>query len=547
MYCKIYLFSIIVSCILLPDFSTAQNVVTYTAADDIIANPERGFYKYTITDDNYNAATNYTNLDVNELKNWRNDTDKITVIHRNFLLNAFSNAAISARYLNNIQQDFNIIRNAGFKCLVRFYYSESISAAAQQPNKARILQHIGQLAPVLNNNKDIILSYEAGYIGTWGEWYYTNSSEFGDENNINTTQWQNRKQVVDSMLSGTPASMHIQLRTPWYKQSMYGTTPLNSATAYQPTYKARVGFFNDSFLNSWGDLGTFSVNSEFENPVGTADYIYLSNETQYVPMTGESSGMNAPRTNGSNAITELELTNWSVLNRDYYTPIFTNWINSGHYKEISKRMGYRISLLNSTFLNAGDSLHINIVLKNTGFARPFKERNIYLLLKNTSTNVYFPFLIDTDFRTWADTIRLIQKINLSELPAGEYTAYLKLPDTQTSLSDNAAYSVRMANDDVWIDNTGINDLKQTFTYSNISTYTFNGSGNWTDETNWMNNQKPPAILPANKEIIIDPVVNTSCILNTPQHIASGAKLTVVSGKHFLIQNDLIIQYDFKMK
>ncbi|MES2431000.1 MAG: DUF4832 domain-containing protein [Bacteroidota bacterium] len=523
-------------------YSTAQNVVTYSESTDVIANPERGFHKYSITDNNYNTSNNYTNIDQNELKGWRNDTDKITVIYRTFLLSSFLNASISARYLNNIQQDFNAIRNSGIKCIVRFVYSVAISGSAQQPTKARMLQHISQLGPVLTSNSDVIVFYQAGYIGTWGEWYYTNSSEFGNEGDINATQLLNRKEVIDSMLATTPSSMHIQLRTPSYKKNMYGSVPLNDLTAYQNTSNARIGFFNDSFLNSWGDYGTYSVNSEFQSPIGTADYIYLSNETQYTPMSGESSGLNAPRTDGSNALVELDLTNWSTLNRDYYPDVLTNWINSGNYKTIIKRMGYRFCLIKSTFLNNGNNLNVNIAIKNTGFARAFKERNTYLLLKNTATNSYYPFLINTDIRKWVDTINLVQDINLTELPEGNYAAYLKMPDINTSLSDKPEYSIKLANNNVWIDSLGINDLTQSFTLSNtISTYTFIGSGDWTIESNWMNNQKPPAILPSNKEIIIDPISDSNCILNTSQKISTGAKITVVSGKHFLIQGDLIIE------
>ncbi len=527
--------------ICLPFFIQAQIVVSYSESPDVIANPERGFHKYSITDDNYNSSTSYTNLDQNELKGWRNDSDKITVIYRVFLLKAFFNSAISAKYLNNIQQDFNVIRNSGLKCIVRFDYSESESAQQQQPSKVQILQHIQQLGPVLSSNKDVILCYEAGFIGTWGEWYYTNSTELGDQGSINATQLLNRKEIVDSMLATTPGDMYIMLRTPLYKQTMYGSVLLNDQTAYKNTAKARIGFYDDAFLNSWGDMGTFSVNSEFQNPVGTADYTYLSNETRFTPMTGESNGINAPRTNGSNALIELDLANWSTLNRDYYEPVFNNWISSGYYSTIIKKMGYRISLINSSFLNSGNNLSVNIRLKNTGFAKAFNERNTYLLLKNRSTNIYYPFLMNTDFRTWADTVSLVQSINLAELPSGDYSAYLKLPDINTSLSDKPAYSVRLANNNVWIDSLGINDLGQSFTFVGKTIYTFIGSGDWTLYSNWLNGQKPPAVLPSNDEIIIDPNWGADCILNSLQTISPGARITVVAGKRFLIQGNLIIR------
>ncbi len=538
---KICLFLLLLGFTFLPVCSIAQNVVVYEESQDVIANPERGFYKYSITDNNYYTVPGYTNLNQNELTNWRNGADKITVIYRTFFLEPFFNAPISVTYLGNVQQDFNVIRDAGIKCIVRFVYSQSITALQQQPAKAQILQHIQQVGSLLVNNKDVVLSYQAGFIGTWGEWYYTNSTEFGTEGNLNATQWNNRKEIIDSMLASTPEGMYVLLRTPLYKKTMYGTVMLNNLTAYQNTAVARIGFYNDSFLNSWGDYGTYSVNTEFQNPVGSEDYTYLSNETQFTPMTGESSGINPPRTDGSNAIIELGLSNWSIINLDYYPGVISNWVNTGSYPEIIKRMGYRISLVNSSFQYAGNTLSVSISLKNTGFARAFSARNTYLVLKNSATNIYYPFLLNTDLRRWADTITISQNVDVTGLPDGNYSSYLKLADANTALSERPEYSVRLANNNVWISSAGLNDLGQSFTITAISTYTFVGSGNWSVDANWENNRKPPGVLPPGQEIIIDPSSTTDCILDTSQTISGGAKLTIAAGKRLLIPGDLSIQ------
>ncbi|MEP7111555.1 MAG: PQQ-dependent sugar dehydrogenase [Ferruginibacter sp.] len=72
-------------------------------------------------------------------------------------------------------------------------------------------------------------------------------------------------------------------------------------------------------------------------------------------------------------------------------------------------------------------------------------------------------------------------------------------------------------------------------------YTFTGSGNWNDATNWINNTLPPAVLPASSEIIIDPVSDGECVLNIPQTISAGGMITVSPNKKFRITGDLIIQ------
>ncbi|WP_445455444.1 DUF4832 domain-containing protein [Flavobacterium sp. HNIBRBA15423] len=446
----------------------AQNTVNYTNSNEIFANPERGFQKYSITDSNYATTANYSNINVNELNDWYSGTDKISVLFRYFLLEDFLNTDINTAYLNNIQLDFDRIRMTGLKCIIRFSYSNAQGTSAQQANKAQILSHLNQLAPIINANKDVIISHQAGLIGTWGEWYYTNSSEFGTEDNINATQWLNRKEVVDAMLNATPISIPIQVRYPLLKKTMYGNTPLTPATAYQNTALARIGFFNDAFLNDYGDQGTYEVNSQYQNPVGTTDYVYLSNESNYLPMSGETNGLNPPRTDGSNAILELDDTNWSMLNRDYFEQNITNWINSNHIDDIKRKLGYRLVLNNSIFDLQGTNLSVQINLTNEGYARIFKERMVYLVLKNNSTLQKTNFLINTDCRTWTNTINISAIVDLSSLPMGDYSSFLYMPDSEATLASNPKYAIRLANDGVWEATEGMNDLLQTVSLGSLN-------------------------------------------------------------------------------
>ena len=80
-----------------------------------------------------------------------------------------------------------------------------------------------------------------------------------------------------------------------------------------------------------------------------------------------------------------------------------------------------------------------------------------------------------------------------------------------------------------------------YIYQPSTVYTFIGTGNWTDATNWVYNSIPPATLPSGSEIVIAPQPAGECVLNTPQHIASGAKLTVAPGKQIRIPLNLTIQ------
>ncbi|MBC7934367.1 MAG: beta-lactamase family protein [Rhizobacter sp.] len=73
------------------------------------------------------------------------------------------------------------------------------------------------------------------------------------------------------------------------------------------------------------------------------------------------------------------------------------------------------------------------------------------------------------------------------------------------------------------------------------TYTFIGSGNWTNALNWSNGTMPPAVLPAGEEIVIYPLGNNECILNTVQTISTGSKIHVVTNRKMTVTGNLILQ------
>jgi hypothetical protein len=302
---------------------------TYTLDDSIISNPERGLQKYSKTGSNYHSTLT-SNINVTSWTGYRTGSDKVTVIYRYFMLDQFMMSNINTNYLTNIQTDFNRIREAGLKVIIRFAYTEEcleecvLGNVIQQPTKAQILTHITQITPLLEDNKDVILTHQAGFIGTWGEWYYTGSEEFGHANTtgLTTTQWNNRKDVVDAMLDATPIEIPIQLRYVAAKTRMYGTTTLNDLTAHTGTTNSRIGFYNDAFLNNYGDQGTYTYYNgsiftsigETQSVIGTLGHNFLINETKYTPMTGETNGLNPPRTLGDNAVLELDLANFTTLN-----------------------------------------------------------------------------------------------------------------------------------------------------------------------------------------------------------------------------------------
>ena len=110
-------------CIILFIFGSIQvsHSVSFTASNDIFANPERGFYKYSAT-----SSVSYSTLDLRTLRQYR-EGQSITLLFRYFYLNNFKSTNVSKEYLNAMEADFNVIRTAGLKCIPRFSYTDSMT------------------------------------------------------------------------------------------------------------------------------------------------------------------------------------------------------------------------------------------------------------------------------------------------------------------------------------------------------------------------------------------------------------------------------------
>ena len=81
-------------------------------------------------------------------------------------LDSFVSTAISASYLQAIAADFEVVRQAGLKAIVRYAYTDNGSTQPYgDATKAQVLAHISQLAPIWNAYSDVIAVFQAGFIG----------------------------------------------------------------------------------------------------------------------------------------------------------------------------------------------------------------------------------------------------------------------------------------------------------------------------------------------------------------------------------------------
>lgn len=108
----------------------------------VLLNPERGFYH-----DAYIFTSSYEPLDLVTLEDFRN-TDNVSIILLDYTLDSFVTSDISAIVLNRMTTDFQTLRRAVMKAMIRFAYTQT-DGDMNDAALAQLLTHIGQLTPIL--------------------------------------------------------------------------------------------------------------------------------------------------------------------------------------------------------------------------------------------------------------------------------------------------------------------------------------------------------------------------------------------------------------
>ena len=423
------------------------DIVQYAVSEENFPNPERGFY----------SASEVFNADGRGISKSSLNAARIqgrTLYLLEFHMGNYVASDISEEYLQTIRARFQSMRDGGCKCILRFCYSNGFDEKDKpwDATPEQVNRHLAQLKPLIQEFYDIIMVVQAGFIGSWGEWYYTEN--FKDN--------ASRKALVEALLDIVPAERQIELRTPAYKMRLFGYTradTLTLAEAHQPTQKSRLAGHNDCYLSSANDVGTFNSPKERQ---------YWEAETKYTIMGGESCELTAychcegtEKYNG--ALKDLAVYHFTYLNNGYHQGVLKRWRDEGCMEEIQKRLGYRFVLQEGGFSKepeAGKPFRVLLKLKNVGFASAMNPRDVELVLCDASGKVVKTWPVDSDPRYWMPEEETVidQTVTLPDGISGALTLSLNLPDPCTTIHDNPLYSIRLANDGTWKEETGFNQI-----------------------------------------------------------------------------------------
>ena len=471
----------------------------YTPSDEVLANPERGLYK--MVEFKYHKRTSdseHPELDELETEEVTSATSSLedayaqnSLVLTLFYLFDFVDADhISQAGIDYVRSVLSNVRARGKKAIVRFgYNNRHPSQWPMEPTAAQIQNHLEDLSDTFTDFEDVIYVVQAGFIGTYGEWYYTTHfgpAKGGVEYSISgdvVSGFEHRQAVVQALLDHIPATCQIALRTPEYKAcfvSPGSVSQYSALTDFGTDASHRLAFHNDAFLYGHGtDMGTFHQPWQQEMWKDQGAWLINGGEAPYSSNPIED----MDGYTYANVMASIYDYHYSYLHHDtgYHThpgstspddgsTLMRHWHQQGWMPDIEKMLGYRLYLTDVTVTGpsaaSGSTLHVSLTLANSGAARVMRARPMELVLLHNGT----PTVLKADVgdvrqvsggtvsgitvtpgtQTYAFDLTLTQP-----LCEGDKLA-LWLPDADEDLQSLPAYSIRLANQETTWTSGGYN-------------------------------------------------------------------------------------------
>lgn len=366
--------------------------LNYEESNRIVLNPERGLYRTAYTYCNREKCSDVKVPARREIVHLRIGLGGFTKANNNEKDFDFTDSMLSS--LESILKKFRENDNG---VILRFAYDDFDGLENKEPEDIeQVLRHIEQLRDIIKEYDDVIFNIETSLIGKWGEQH---SSDIVTLNNI--------AKIIDKYLEITPSNIPISVRRPRYyaywKKIEYDDLYKDEALDDK---SVRVGVFNDGYLGSETDLGTFYYHPTLGYRKN--EITWLNKQATHTFYGGEvvkSRSSNGIQYNsGDYASIEMFETHTSYLNSDWNEEVMDMWKDEKYTKDdpvyqnesnflyIINHLGYRFILKDSKYA-VSDKLYLNGIIENVGASNVIRDKNTQIILKNgDEEHVYDVFL-----------------------------------------------------------------------------------------------------------------------------------------------------------
>ncbi len=447
----------------------------YTDANQIIYNPDMGFFSsklVTVTPDgvtNKESVIKKITKPAGRFSGTYNKDDNFDILLLKFDISAFSERnggeeiKLTDKALDDISSILASFQGTGKTAFVQFAYDpdydgkkttnskgEQVYADVEPKDFNLVLDHISQIIHAVKPYQQYITAIRCGLVGPYGEMHSTIYA--GDKDGKECGYITEIMERYADAMQQEGVDIPLLVRQPRFMYSyldLTGKTDYKTATPDLTGKNHIFGFFNDGYLGSDSDLGTFRKKDR------EGEIKFMSYFTQSTPYGGEitrsSDKSEIPlwQSDLEGSVKEMFTIHLSFLNIGYKAEVFealseTSYNGETAFLYLFKHMGYRYLLTNSVINVNGSDAEINIEYKNNGFANmPFhRKKEMFIIFQPESGD---PIATDTkqvfaNAPSGQETATAASfKLSTEKLTAGKYTVYLKVSDP------DGTYPVQFAN------------------------------------------------------------------------------------------------------
>ena len=156
---------------------------------------------------------------------------------------------LTAAMKADVRRFLDETRRNGGSLIVRIGYTWSAQVGCEPSNFEVVLGHLRDLCGIMADYGDVVVGVEAGVAGPWGEMH---SSDYC------RPEYMNR--VLATYCDLLPEPISILVRSPSFICKMAGrdTQGTLAMLPFSDARLRRLGMFNDGYLGTWRDYGTWS-------------------------------------------------------------------------------------------------------------------------------------------------------------------------------------------------------------------------------------------------------------------------------------------------
>ncbi len=355
--------------------------LNYEESTEEILNPDQGFYRPLYVKINENGAT-YNKGIINsqtQLYHLRCDISAFSAE-----VNNVADKPLTDDALKGLDALLSCLKENDKNAIVRFAYDPGYNGSAdKEPVLEVMLGHVKGVCSVLNRYVNTVTAIETGLIGPWGE--------------MHTSAAANKEHITPLINAFLTAASEIPVlvRTPEmiynYINVSYDKVEEISISPDEKAY--RLGLYNDGYLGSESDLGTYRNRER--------DINFLSGQNAHLPFGGEVTVPDSPFHNIETCLPEMNKIHLSYLNIEWDNRVIEKWKNTFYtdacglekqyygktaFTYIQNRLGYRFVLKNSvfTYSSSSEKLNVRLTLQNAGFGNLNRNKRAKLIFTDST-------------------------------------------------------------------------------------------------------------------------------------------------------------------